>query len=254
MGILAWGERLQRLAETTLTRGGVKALRRWRPFSLASFRLVRGLADEGLSFATVVDVGANAGQFSRACLGIWPDAHVIAFEPLPDVAGRVEVTVGRVGRVDVHACAVGASDGTTAFFPYENSLSSSALSVADGAKDEPWARPLAPITVPLRRLDTVLAGSTLARPALLKIDVQGFELDVLRGAEATLGQVDAVLVEVAFDPLYAGQPPYPAVDDALGRLGWALVRPLDFRRESGRIVEADLLYRRSRSQERGSVV
>jgi len=206
---------------------------------------VRGLADDGWSFVTVIDVGANAGQFTRACLGVWPAAHVLAFEPLPDVARGIEARIGQTGQVDVHACAVGASDGTTRFFPFENSLSSSAFGVAEGAGAEAWARPLPPITVPLRRLDTVLASTTIDRPALLKVDVQGSELEVVRGAEVTLGQVDALLIEVAFQPLYAGQPPFSSVHDALGQLGWALVRPLDVRRESGRIVEADLLYRRS---------
>lgn len=237
-------ERLHRLAETALTPGGLRALRTWRPFSLAAFRLVRSLQDDGWSFATVIDVGANAGQFTRAALGAWPHASVVAFEPLPEAASALAATIGTVGKVELHRCALGATDGTTTFFPHRHSLSSSVLRVASGAGDLPWAEELPGRSVDLRRLDTVLAGRTLARPALLKLDVQGFELEVVNGAAETLGQVDAILVETAFVPGYEGQPTFAAVDRVLWELGWSLARPLDVRRErDGRIVEADCLYR-----------
>lgn len=242
---VALAERLQRLGETVLTSGGLRALRTWRPFSLAAFRLVRALRDDGWDFATVIDVGANAGQFTRAALGIWPAARIIAFEPLPEAADAVAAMAGTTGDVEVHRCALGAADTTTTFFPHRHSLSSSVLRVASGAGDLPWAEELPGRSVDLRRLDTVLAGRTLARPALLKLDVQGFELEVVNGATETLGQVDAVLVETAFVPGYEGQPTFAAVDRVLSALGWSLARPLDVRRErDGRIVEADCLYRR----------
>ena len=110
----------------------------------------------------------------------------------------------------------------------------------------PWAAELPSETVTLHRLDTVVHGRTLARPVLLKLDVQGFELEVVTGAADTLAQVDAILVETAFVPGYAGQPAFAAVHEALSQLGWSLDRPLYFRKETdGRIVEADCLYRRT---------
>jgi len=242
-------ERGLRLAETAIAPGGLDAMRTWRPFSLAAFRLVTGLVEEGLRFTTVLDVGANAGQFARACLGVWPEATIVAFEPLPGLADQLTATLGpiaRPGRFQAHAVAVGAADGMAAFRPHAHSLSSSALPVATDVRLEPWARELAPTTVPLRRLDTALAGRTLAPPVLLKVDVQGLELDVVAGATETLGRVDAVLVESAFEPQYEGQPPFAAVDAALAAAGWALQRPLDIRRDGrGRAVEADWLYRRT---------
>jgi FkbM family methyltransferase len=238
-------ERLQRMAETVMAPGGLRALRTWRPFSLAAFRLVRSLEADGWRFATVIDAGANAGQFTRAALGAWPAAHVLAFEPLADAAGALEAGAGRVGSVEVHRCALGAHDGTVDLIPHRHSLSSSVLPVAPEASGRSWAEELPVQTVPLQRLDTVVAGRELARPVLLKIDVQGLELEVIAGGGDTLAQVDAILIETAFVPGYAGQPTFAAVHEVLTGLGWALARPLDFRRETdGRIVEADWLYRR----------
>lgn len=239
-------ERLYRLCDTVMAPGGARAILRWRPFSVAAFRLVGGLADAGWSFATVIDAGANAGQFARAALGRWPGAVVIAFEPQSAVAERLAATLAPLGHVEVHAVALGATDGTTPFFVHRHNLSSSALPVAEAARPLPWAAELAPVTVPMARLDTALAGRELTPPCLLKLDVQGSELEVIRGAPETLSRVDALLVETAFEPGYVSQPAFAEVHQALLDLGWVLTEPLDFRRERDRrIVEADMLYRRA---------
>jgi FkbM family methyltransferase len=244
--VVALLDRLQRLAETVVTPGGAGAMRACRPFSLAAFRLVRSLVADGSSFATVIDVGANAGQFTAAALHAWPHARVIAFEPLADAAKLVADVAGAARAVEVHQCALGAEDGEIEFFRHTHALSSSALRVSEAARPLPWAEELPGETVTLHRLDTVIAERRLVQPVLLKLDVQGFELEVLAGATATLAQVDAIVLEAAFVPGYAGQPPFATVHEVLCGMGWSLVRPLDFRRESdGRIVEADLLYRRS---------
>jgi FkbM family methyltransferase len=209
-----------------------------RPFSLSAFRLVHGLKLAGFTFRTVLDVGANIGQFAAAAQVAWPAAQVLAFEPLPDAAGELRQRRGVV----VHQVAVGDHDGTTVFYKHVYSLSSSALPVRPGMEDRPWARQDAPIEVPVRRLDTVLAGAELDGPVLLKLDVQGLEPAVLRGATTTLEKVDALVLEVAFDRSYEGQPLFSEVHRSLEEAGWVVVRPLDWRLERARIVEADMLY------------
>jgi len=238
-------ERISRIVDAALAQGAPLSAIRWKPRSVAAVRLVGGLAARGLRFSTVIDVGANVGQFSRAALGFWPDAEILAFEALPACAERLRLVVAPVGRIEVHAVAVGREDGTVTFHPHDYSLSSSALPVTGAASREyGWARQQPSIKVPLRRLDTVLAGRAIARSALLKLDVQGFELEVLAGAPVTLQSVDAILVEVAFDRAYEGQPLFPEVDGWLRSAGWALSGPIDARREGGTIVELDCLYER----------
>lgn len=241
--VLAKIDQVARLAEVVCAPGGLEALRRWRPFSVAAFRLVRGLASEGLSFATVIDVGANVGKFSRAALGVWPEATVVAFEPLPGEGRQLAATFSALEGVEVHTVALGAQDGTITFHPHVHSLSSSPLPVAtDGAERYWWAEELPPIEVPVRRLDAVLAGRDLPRPLLVKLDVQGFELEVLAGAPRTLERADAVVIEQSFQRFYEGQPLFQESHAFLEAAGWRLVRPLDWRREAGRVVEVDGLY------------
>ena len=229
-----------RVAAVATAPGGLRAMARCRPFSLSAFLLVQGLRLAGPEFRTVIDVGANIGQFTAAAHAAWPTARILAFEPLEAAAGDLRKRAG----VEVHQIAVGDRDGTTTFHPHPYSLSSSALRVVDEVHGRAWAEEGEPIEVPIRRLDTVLAGRDLTGPVLLKLDVQGLELAVLAGAPETLRRVDALMLEVAFERSYDGQPLFPEVQRALDDAGWSRVRPLDWRLESGRVVEADFLYLR----------
>ena len=237
-------DKATRLIEVACTRGGLRALLVRQPRSLSAFRLTRGLADEGPSFGTVIDVGANVGQFSRAALATWPGADVIAFEALPEAASLLRAHLGAFGNFHLHEVALGASDGTIQFHPHTYSPSSSLLPIAKDAEDRyAWANERPAIEVQLCRLDNALADRALRRPVLLKLDVQGFELEVLAGAETTLRLTDALLIEASFVRFYEGQPLFGEVHATLEKLGWRLIRPLDWRREGGRIVELDCLYR-----------
>jgi len=98
------------------------------------------------------------------------------------------------------------------------------------------------------RLDTLVPSTELMGPVLLKIDVQGTELDVLKGASGMLDRVDTILIECSFAELYAGQ---ALADDVI-----SLLHAHDFRLVSvvgptmdrdGRVLQADLVFERSLS-------
>ena len=236
-----------KLADVALTPGALGAARAGKPFSLSAFRLVTQVRERVGAVRVVLDAGANKGQFSRAAATAFPGARVIAFEPLDAVAAEWRANLADVARAEVHACALGAEDGTVTFHPHEYSLSSSVLPLVADAKAEGGgaAGELAPVEVPVRRLDDVVTAEDLAEgPVLLKLDVQGYELEVLRGATATLAHVDALVVELAFERQYEGQPTFTEVLEVVGGLGFALDVPLDVRRdEAGTIVEMDGLFR-----------
>jgi hypothetical protein len=76
----------------------------------------------------------------------------------------------------------------------------------------------------------------------LKIDVQGFESQVLSGATSVLSMISAIIVEQAFEPFYEGQHPFSQTHGDLVDAGWELSRVLSIRSEDGLPVEADCLY------------
>src|SRR5690242_10646658 len=101
-----------KFADVVLTPGGLRAARGGRPFSLSAFRLVSQVRARVGPVATVLDVGANKGQFSRAAAAVFPGAAVVAFEPLEAVAAEWRTNLADVAGARVHVCALGAEDAT----------------------------------------------------------------------------------------------------------------------------------------------
>ncbi|HYF46857.1 MAG TPA: FkbM family methyltransferase, partial [Acidimicrobiales bacterium] len=129
-------DRAAKLADALTSKGGVRAALTWRPFSSSAFRLTNQLRRACGDFATVIDVGANAGQFARAAAQTFPDARIISFEPLPEIAAILWDRLRDVDGLEVHACALGSRNGTIEFHPHRYSLSSSALPAAPSPGDE----------------------------------------------------------------------------------------------------------------------
>jgi FkbM family methyltransferase len=236
-------ERAAAAAELLRSPLGRHALRSWRPRSIAAWRLTTGVLQRGLSPATVIDVGANAGQFARAAAEVFPGCRVISFEPLPEAADAFEQNLADCADVELRRTAVGASAGSVAFHPHEYSLASSVLARDPEASDEAWTGERAPIDVPVVRLDDAVDLTAVEAPLLLKLDVQGYEAEVLSGAQQVLQRCDAVLVELALVRAYTGQPLAAELIALLAGQGWRLDAVLDVRSDrTGQIAELDALF------------
>ncbi|WP_431860957.1 FkbM family methyltransferase [Azospirillum sp.] len=199
-----------------------------------------------LEVATVIDVGANVGQFSLLMTALRPSVAVHAFEPLESSAAVLGRLFAGNPRVRLHRCAVGASDGEAKLHVSRRADNSSLLPIGPGQiRFAPGTDAVAEIPVPVRRLDSEIPADGLTRPILLKLDVQGGELLALAGGERLLEAVEHVYVEVSFTPLYDGQPLADAIIDHLRARGFALAGLGGFARgRDGRIVQADLLLSR----------
>ena len=196
-------------------------------------------------FATVVDAGASRGQFALFALWRFPRAHVICFEPLPEAA-NIARQVLPAERVKLHRVALGNLSGDATMHVSAQDDSSSLLPIGrEQVKLVPGTAEARQIVVPVGRLEQYL-GSDTERPCLLKIDVQGYELDVLRGAGPALDTVDEILVETSFVELYEGQPVADEVVSHLASRGFRLADVNGFsRRRDGQAVQAEFLFRRA---------
>lgn len=138
----------------------------------------------------VIDVGVLEG--TPALYDAFPDAFLVLVEALPMYEETCErILEGRKG--DVHMCAAGAQDGTTVIRHYHDVPARSSLLQTARANELAFSE----IDVPLRKLDTLLSDTTLNGSVLLKIDVEGMEHEVLRGAQKTLEQVKYVITETS---------------------------------------------------------
>jgi FkbM family methyltransferase len=193
---------------------------------------------------TVIDVGANKGQFSLVAQYLFPTAQIHAFEPLETERRRYQSVVGRP--VQMHSVALGAEKGSAEFFIASRADSSSLLAPAKGQQSAYGVGLSSTTIVAVERLENVINPNTLVAPVLLKVDVQGGELGVLQGAEKLLTKVDAIYCEVSFVELYERQPMASAIVSFLDLRGFALrgVFNLSMTKQFGP-TQADFLFTRN---------
>lgn len=141
---------------------------------------------------TFVDVGANAGYMTLEVARQRPDARIAAFEPQPQLALLTAVSARLSGfsHVDVYELAIGAEDGAIKLFVPPHAVHASVARAGEDCKQ---------LLCQQRTIDTLLATNTIPSPDVMKIDVEGAEWAVLRGAEQTIREAQPVMIFEATD-------------------------------------------------------
>lgn len=225
----------------------LKAVISWPKFSLTSFTMVSGLVRQGILPNTVIDVGANVGQFAVASAKLFPNVAVHSFEPNPECVSLLRKHVDPLGNVLVYPLALGDEAGELDFHVNSHSHSSSILPLAKNHLDAfPNARELSTIKVEVSTLDKVFSCAELPSPVLLKLDVQGYEAQALRGAVVTLKRVDYVILEASFKPMYHGESLFMDIVCLMESYGFHFLRPVGWLPDphTGEIIQMDALFGR----------
>lgn len=215
-----------------------------------------GLAS--LPIRTVIDVGANEGQFARQALSVFPAARVISFEPLPPSAERLrEFAKGTQGRLTVHQVALGSSKAELPMYHHsQHSPSSSLLQTTNDCENYfPQTRAQSLIEVQVRRLDDVISesGEPLEHPVLIKVDVQGYEAEVLAGSEQTLMKSQACIIEINLEQLYVGAPDFESIARQLNKVGLQYRGALEqFCAPDGHVIFMDAVFARAGTWQRAT--
>ncbi|GAB4355526.1 MAG: FkbM family methyltransferase [Gammaproteobacteria bacterium] len=194
--------------------------------------------------STVVDIGANRGQFALAARRCFPNARIIAFEPLAGPARVFERLFASDSGVALHRTAVGSSSGEVLIHVSARDDSSSLLPItALQSHLFPGTAEAGTEKVQVGRLADFIAGGDLTPPALLKLDVQGFELEALKGCEDLLDRFAWVYAECSFVELYQGQALGDEVIAWLRERGFALCGVYHTAYDGrGKAVQADFLF------------
>jgi FkbM family methyltransferase len=236
-------ERIGHLTEPDSLRAALT----WHPYSVSAHKLMKQLRLHDVHPKAVVDVGANKGQFARAVIETFPDCEIYSFEPLDSAFQAYQRNIEASQRVTVRQTAVGSQNGSTEFYEDQYSLASSVLEpLPEQSVRFPNTGITTRTTVPICTLDSHFASEMLRKPILLKLDVQGYEIEALRGGEKFVRQCEWVLAEASFAPMYKGESTFPVVNDWLAEHDFELVAPLAFLRDAqDRVIQSDLLYRRA---------
>lgn len=200
----------------------------------------------GLQLNTIVDVGANRGQFALCVRRLYPQAQIFSFEPLCKPARAW----ARIFESDPHARlfkkAIAAQSGSATMHVSRWDVSSSLLPIAQAQHENfPFTVEASREIVETATLDTCIDAGMIRDPALLKLDVQGSELAALQGCRTLLDRFRHVYVEASFVELYVGQPLATEVIQFLLQRGFNLMCVANLSHgASPRPIQADFLFSR----------
>lgn len=195
------------------------------------------------SLSTVVDIGANRGQFALAAR-CFSGAKVVSFEPLPSVAEIFQKVFSGDPAVKLHVAAIGEKAEKKLIHLSARDDSSSLLEIGDTqSKFFPGTHEVGTLEVVVGALENFLSKEEIVRPAMLKLDVQGFELQALAGCKSLISNFDFVYCECSFVELYKNQKLAGEVVAYLGSLDFILsgVYNPSYDRD-GNCIQADLLF------------
>jgi FkbM family methyltransferase len=193
----------------------------------------------------VLDVGANRGQFTLMVRLLYPTMPIRAYEPLHDAVVEFERIHGRKSGIELYELALGDRTGSARLHVSGQSDSSSLLPIGElQARFFPNTTEVGIENVKVTTLDSLPVHWQTARRALLKLDVQGFELNVLRGATAALRHCAFVYAECSEVPLYTGQALRMEVEGFLQLQGFSVRGRFNPSFVGGQLIQADYLFGR----------
>lgn len=180
---------------------------------------------ERLEIDLVFDVGANAGQFARQLRETGYNRDIVSFEPMTAAFGALSDAAGKDERWWIRQCALGAENGSSEINIAGNSWSSSLLEMADAhAAAAPTSSYIGTENIDVKTLDSLYPdyADKNSRP-FLKIDTQGYTLQVLEGALNSLEKMQGLLIELSLVELYVDEPLVGEVISMLYENGFILI-------------------------------
>lgn len=196
---------------------------------------------------TVIDVGANQGQFARYIREIFPQAHLYCFEPLPEPYQKLKAWAERQKAVTAFNVALGERETETEMFLHvDHSPSSSLLATTDLTTQlYPQTKRQEKVPVQLTTLDN-LFHKLFPPPAeeiLIKLDVQGYENRVIQGGKSVFSKANACLLEIALNNLYSEQASFKELFLLLDALQFRYIGNLSqIYSETGEVIYLDAIF------------
>ena len=230
--------RISKLAASLMRPSCWRALRFGVAPSIEHLPLLRTLHVDG-----VIDVGANRGQFTLACCIAMSRIPVVAFEPIPAEAKIFSLIHRHNKNITLVQCALGESRSQATLHLSRSADSSSLLPIGSRqTRIFPNTAEAGTITVPVQTLDDSLPLMEGRKRQLLKLDVQGYELNVLNGGLKTLSTCKYVYAECSEVPLYDGQALRPEITAMLSRHGFQETGSYNHQLDGSELVQADYLF------------
>jgi len=206
---------------------------RWGP--RGPWNALRRARSCGIFPKQIVDIGASNGKWTQECLRIYPDARYFLIDPLPANLPALNALQSSRPGVRIWHGALGRAPGILEFYSHGDQ---SSFFTSDSFPTQDINR------IDIRCLDSFLGTEHMQSPDFIKADVQGFELEVLRGATTCLKSVQLLLLEVSFRRVYCDAPLAHEVISAVGNWGFRIydICTYEGRPSDGELAQSDILF------------
>lgn len=186
---------------------------------------------KGLNPTVIYDIGANEGDWTRQTKQIFPSAHYEQFEANPYHSSS-----------NRHIVLLGNEEKNVPFFKSKTDMANTGASIYLEASNHYDQGKYEAITLPMIKLDNYAIQHNLPQPDLIKLDVQGAELDVLKGADNILKQTKYIMMEVS---LHCWNKNAPMIEDSIlfmKERGFQLVDIVDTHFIANYLFQIDVLF------------
>lgn len=200
------------------------------------------------NFETIIDIGANDGQFAEEIHQKLPGAAIYSFEPIESVYKKLMVNMRNVSNFKAFNVGLGEKSEKTTINKSSFSPSSSLLRMATLHKKlYPKSAEIIEETAQIETLDNFLEQIDFRGNLLIKIDVQGYEDKVIKGGKKTFERARMLIVETSFVRLYEGQPLFEDVVLLLRDLGFSYCgsREQHWNKLTDELIYQDSIFRRN---------
>jgi FkbM family methyltransferase len=195
---------------------------------------------------TILDIGANIGQYGGEMRNLGFKGQILSFEPMKDTFKKLQKNAASDTKWSVFNYSLGERNGETIINVAKNSVSSSLLEhLPQLLESAPQAAFLEKEIIQIKKLDTVFDSLNLSgKNIYLKIDTQGYEEMVLLGAEKTLDKVTGIQIEMSFIPSYKGAITFDQMKTKLNNFGFELLALENgfYDKKTGKQLEIDGVF------------
>tara|TARA_B100001093_G_C26757281_1_gene984018 strand:- start:591 stop:1298 length:708 start_codon:yes stop_codon:yes gene_type:complete len=190
--------------------------------------------------STVIDIGSNKGQFLLISKKLFPKIKIFSFEPLIEEL-KIQKKILGTKNINYFNLALGNKKQKFKINVLNRKDSSSIL--------KPISNPNLNLVIEtsneikMDKLDNILNKCNISQPSLIKIDVQGYELETLKGSNKILKKTNYIIVEVSYIKTYEKQVMAKDLIRFLQKKGFSIIYKSNINRINGKIYQEDVLLK-----------
>lgn len=190
---------------------------------------------------TIIDIGSNKGQFSILARSFFPKAKIYSFEPQKKYLD-IQKKILSKNNINYFNIGLGSKKFKKKFYITNREDSSSFLKPSNTGLNDYEIKNIR--NVKLDKLDNILKSHNIEKPALIKLDVQGLELEALKGGIKILKDIDYIIIEISYKKIYHNQASKKELIKFFKKNHFKMKKITNITKLDNGLFQADYLYKR----------